>query len=159
MRKQKVYLETTMFNYYFDETKNAQPCTVAFFEAIGSGQFEGYTSVYAYDELDKAPEPRRSNMLHLLDKYHITVLNSSDEIDQLAEKYIATNIIPRKKNIDALHIAVASVNELDIILSFNFKHINKLKTKTLIPAANRMSGYRDICIAQPEEVIDYEIDD
>ena len=148
-----------MFNYYFDKTKNAQPSTVAFFEAIGSGEFEGYTSVYAYDELDKAPEPQRSNMLHLLDKYHITVLDSSDEIDQLAEKYIATNIIPRKKNIDALHIAVASVNEMDIILSFNFKHINKLKTKTLIPAANRVSGYRDISIAQPEEVIDYEIDD
>jgi predicted nucleic acid-binding protein len=159
MRKQKVYLETTMFNYYFDKTKNAQPSTVAFFEAIGSGEFEGYTSVYAYDELDKAPEPQRTNMLHLLDKYHITVLDSSDEIDQLAEKYIATNIIPRKKNIDALHIAVASVNEMDIILSFNFKHINKLKTKTLIPAANRVSGYRDISIAQPEEVIDYEIDD
>ena len=159
MRKQKVYLETTMFNYYFDKTKNAQPSTVAFFEAIGSGEFEGYTSVYAYDELDKAPEPLKSNMLHLLDKYHITMLDSSDEIDQLAEKYITTNIIPRKKNIDALHIAVASVNEMDIILSFNFKHINKLKTKTLIPAVNRMSGYRDISIAQPEEVIDYEIDD
>ena len=159
MRKQKVYLETTMFNYYFDETKNAQPSTVAFFEAIGSGEFEGYTSVYAYDELDKAPEPLRSNMLHLLDKYHIIVLSSSDETDQLAEKYIAANIIPRKKNIDALHIAVASVNEMDIILSFNFRHINKLKTKTLIPAVNRMSGYRDIFIAQPEEVIDYEIDD
>jgi len=159
MRKQKVYLETTMFNYYFDETKNAQPCTVAFFEAIGSGQFEGYTSVYAYGELDKAPEPRRSNMLALLDKYRITVLDSSDEVDQLAEKYIANNIIPRKKNIDALHIAVASVNEMDIILSFNFKHINKLKTKIRIPTANRMFGYRDICIAQPEELIDYETDD
>jgi hypothetical protein len=48
---------------------------------------------------------------------------------------------------------------MDIILSFNFKHINKLKTKTLIPAVNRTSGYRDISIAQPEEVIDYEIDE
>jgi len=35
-----VYLETTMFNYYFDKTRNAQPSTVAFFEAIGSGQPE-----------------------------------------------------------------------------------------------------------------------
>jgi hypothetical protein len=38
MRTQKVYLETTLFNYYFDTTRNAQPATVAFFEAIGSGQ-------------------------------------------------------------------------------------------------------------------------
>ncbi|MDR2542182.1 MAG: hypothetical protein LBC80_01855 [Treponema sp.] len=51
------------------------------------------------------------------------------------------------------------MNELDIILSYNFKHINKLKTKALIPATNLILGYRDIFIAQPEEVIDYEIDD
>ena len=159
MRKQKVYLETTMFNYYFDETKDAQPVTVAFFEAIGSGQFEGYTSVYTYNELIKASEPQRSNMLHLIGKYHITVLNTSDDVIQLAEKYIANNIIPQKKRVDALHIAVASVNELDIIFSFNFKHINKLKTKTLIPGINQISGYRDIIIAQPEEVIDYETND
>ena len=159
MHKQKVYLETTIFNYYFDKTKNGQPYTIAFFEAVGSGQFEGYTSVYTYNELDNAPEPQRTNMLNLIEKYQITVLDTSDEIDQLAEKYLANNIIPRKKTIDALHISVASVNELDIILSYNFKHINKLKTKTLIPATNQVLGYKDILIAQPEEVIDYETDD
>ena len=48
MRKQKVYLETTMFNYYFDEKKNAQQPTITFFEAIGTGQFDGYTSGGGY---------------------------------------------------------------------------------------------------------------
>jgi hypothetical protein len=148
-----------MFNYYFDKTRNAQPATVAFFDAIGSGQFDGYTSVYAYNELNQAPEPQRTNLLNLIEKYHITVLDTSDEVIQLAETYMANNIIPKKKRIDALHIAIASVNEMDIILSFNFKHINKLKTKTLIPATNLIAGYRDIFITQPEEVIDYEIDE
>ena len=159
MRRQKVYLETTVFNYYFDKTKNGQPYTIAFFEATGSGQFDSYTSVYSYNELDKAQEPQRTNMLNLIKKYQVTVLDTSDEVIQLAEKYIANNIIPLKKRIDALHIAIASVNEMDIILSYNFKHINKLKTKTLIPATNLVAGYRDILIAQPEEVIDYETDD
>ena len=77
---------------------------------------------------------------------------------QLAEKYMMNNIIPKKKRMDALHIAIASANEMDIILSYNFKHINKLMTKTLIPAINQVSDYRDIFIALPEEVIDYEID-
>ena len=158
MRKQKVYLETTMFNYYFDKTKNAQPATIALFDAVGSGQFEGYTSVYTYEELEKAPEPLRTRMLGLLDKYRIVVLDTSDEVTQLANSYISGNIIPKNKRIDALHIAIASANELDIILSYNFKHINKLKTKTLVPATNLVFGYRDIFIAQPEEVIDYEID-
>jgi len=158
VRKQKIYLETTMFNYYFDKTKNAQPSTIAFFEAIGMEQFEGFTSIYTYNELDKAHEPQKSNMLHLIEKYNIIILDTSDEVIQLAEKYIINNIIPKNKRVDALHIAVASVNELDIILSYNFRHINKLKTKTLVPAINQISGYRDIFIAQPEEVIDYEID-
>ena len=159
MRKQKVYLETTIFNYYFDTTKNAQPVTVAFFEAIGSGQFEGYTSAYTYEELNKAPEPIRSDMLRLIEKYHITVLNTSDEVIQLAGHYMANNVIPPKKDYDDFHIAIASVNEMDIILSYNFKHINKLKTKAMIPAVNQQLGYRDIAIAQPEEVFDYGIDE
>jgi len=159
VRKQKVYLETTMFNYYFDRTRNAQPATVAFFEAIGAGEFEGYTSVYAYNELDEALEPQRTNMLNLIEKYRILVLDTSDEVIQLANKYMENKIIPANKRVDALHIAIASVNDLDIILSFNFKHINKLKTKTLIPATNLISGYREISIAQPEEVIDYEADE
>ena len=154
--KQKVYLETTIFNYYYNNKKNGQPYTIAFFEVINSGQFEGYTSVYTYNELDKAPEPLRSNMLHLIEEYHITILDTSDEIIQLAEKYISNNIIPQNKRMDALHIAIATVNVLDIILTYNFKHINKLKTKTLIPAINLIAGYRDIFIAQPEEIIDYE---
>jgi len=159
MDKQKVYLETTMFNYFFNKTKEAQPAAIAFFEAIGSGQFEGFTSTYTYDELDKAPEPRRTNMLNLIEKYRITVLDTSDEIIRLAENYIANNIIPKRKIMDALHIAIASVNGMDMVLTFNFKHINKLKTKTLVPAVNLLMGYRGLIIAQPEEVIDYETDD
>ena len=159
MRKQKVYLETTVFNYYFDETRNAQPATVSFFKTIESGQFEGYTSIYTYNELDNAPEPLRTNMLGLIEKYQIIVLDTSKDVIQLAEKYIGNDIIPVKKRLDALHIAIASVYELDIILSFNFKHINKLKTKTLIPAINLLSGYKEIFIAQPEEIIDYDVDD
>lgn len=158
MRKQKVYLETTIFNYYFDKTKNAQPVTVAFFEAVGSGQFDGYTSIYTYNELAKAPEPRRSNMLNLIEKFNISLLKTSEEVEKLADEYIISNIIPEKKNYDAFHIAIASVEEMDIILSYNFKHINKLKTKNMIPAINQKLGYRNIFIAQPEEVFDYEID-
>jgi hypothetical protein len=40
MHKQKVYLETTMFNYFVEETKEDNPVTIAFFEAIKSGQYE-----------------------------------------------------------------------------------------------------------------------
>jgi hypothetical protein len=59
LQAQKVYLETTLFNYYFDTTRNAQPATVAFFEAIGASQFEGYTSVYTYLNISTSLKPKR----------------------------------------------------------------------------------------------------
>ena len=154
MHKQRVYLETTMFNYYVDEAKDAHPATVAFFEAIGRGEFEGYTSTITYRELSIASEPKRAKMLELIGKYHITMLEESDDSIKLADIYIKNGVIPATKLLDARHIAIATVNAIDIILSYNFKHINKLKTKTMIPAINQISGYRNIIIAQSEELID-----
>jgi hypothetical protein len=135
------------------------PCLVTILTNLSlPGLFEAFTSTYATDELKKAQEPRRSNLLGLIDKYGVTVLETSGEIVELAEYYMATTMIPRKKRIDALHIAVASVNSLDMILTYNFHHINKLKTKTMLPTVNRNKGYGELVIVQPEEVIDYETD-
>jgi predicted nucleic acid-binding protein len=153
MHKPKVYLETTMFNYFVDETKEDNPVTVAFFETIRLGQYDGYTSTYAVEEMENAAEPKRTDMLALIDKYKITVLDASEEADRLAGIYIKNGIIPEKKNIDALHIAIATVHDIGIILSYNFKHINKLKTKTMVPAINQSEGYLPVIITQPKEVI------
>ena len=153
MHKQKVYLETTMFNYFVEETKEDNPITIAFFEAIKSGQYEGYTSTYAIEEMENSTEPKRSAMLDLIDKYQITVLDASEEAERLADIYVQNGIIPEKKNLDAQHIAIATINEIGIILSYNFKHINKLKTKTMVPAINQSEGYLPVIITQPKEVI------
>jgi len=45
-KKQKIYLETTLFNYYFDEDRDAHADTVTLFEECVSGKFEPYTSGY-----------------------------------------------------------------------------------------------------------------
>ena len=153
----KVYLETTMFNYFIDDTKEDCPVTVEFFKAISSGQFEGYTSAYTIEELENATEPKRTKMLALIEKYHITVLDASEEADRMAGIYIRNGIIPEKKNIDAQHIAIATVYDIGMIFSYNFKHINKLKTKNMVPAINLNEGYRPVIITQPKEVIDYDI--
>ena len=155
MNRVKVYLETTMFNYYVDETKEDCLVTIAFFEAIGLGKYEGYTSTYTIEELENASEPKRTKMLDLIEKYHITVLDASYEADHLAFIYTKNEIIPEKKNIDAQHIAIATVHDIGMILSYNFKHINKVKTKTMVPAINQNEGYRPVIITQPKEVIDY----
>jgi hypothetical protein len=109
MHIQKVYLKTTMFNYFVEKTKEDSPVTVAFFEAIMSGKYDGYTSTYAIEEMESATEPKRSEMLALIDKYQITVLDATEEADRLASVYIQNGIIPEKKNLDAQHIAIATI--------------------------------------------------
>jgi hypothetical protein len=155
---QRIYLETTMFNFYFDQQyPKGHLATIAMFEAIGRSEYEAYTSRYVVLELQDAPEPKQTNMLKLIEKYNITSLDSSDEIDKLAKLYINNKIIPEKYSLDASHIACATINNLDIILSFNYNHINKLKTKIMTETINRREGYKGIAICTPMELLDNEV--
>jgi len=156
MRKLKLYLETTVFNYYFDTEREFHADTRRLFEAIAAGEFEAYTSEYVAYELRRAPEPKRSDMLNLIAQYGIKVLDFEDEASRLATLYASNGIIPEKYLMDGIHIASASINGLDCILSFNFQHINKLKTKRMTENINLMEGYKGITICMPMEVIDYE---
>ena len=57
--KLKLYLETTVFNYYFDEDRIGHEDVLKLFEAIGEEKYEAYTSVLVMRELEKAPEPKK----------------------------------------------------------------------------------------------------
>jgi len=156
MRRPRIYLETTMFNHYFDKDREAHIATVKLFEEMRAGKYEGYTSIYVTNELMKAEEPKRSNMLALIDKYNIVVLPAADEAVELANKYVNEGVIPVKYRYDSLHIAVASTNDLEHVFSLNYEHINKLKTKTMTSNINIREGYKPITIASPMEVVEYE---
>lgn len=77
-----------------------------------------------------------------------------EDCHQLAMEYVNRGIIPKKYEDDAFHIAVASANDTDVLVSWNFQHIVKLKTKREVSATNLLMGYRAIEICSPMEVID-----
>ena len=159
MRKQKIYLETTMFNYYFDEDRGfAHDGTIALFKEIAAGKYEAFTSRYVIGELANAPEPKREKMLNLILEYGIPILEPTDEAARLADIYITEKIIPQKYRTDGLHIAIAAVNDLDMIISMNFEHIVKRKTKIGTGNINALNGYRAVEIYSPMEVIEDEND-
>ena len=124
MRRPRIYLETTIFNHYFDTDREAHTATVKLFDEIKAGKYEGYTSAYVLEELEEAQEPKKSNMLTLISKYGIEVLEVESEAERLAETYVNESVIPSRFTYDALHIAIATTNDLDYIFSLNFKHIN-----------------------------------
>jgi len=154
VRKPKIYLETTVFNHYFDTDREAHAATVKLFQEIQAKKYEAFTSLYVIDELEDEKEPKRSNMLGLITEYNIKVLDISDEARELADMYVKEGIIPARFTYDGLHIACATVNDLEYIFSLNFKHINKLKTKTMTSNVNIREGYRPVTIANPLEVVD-----
>jgi predicted nucleic acid-binding protein len=158
MRIQKIYLETTLFNYYFDKDRDAHVDTIKLFSEIAAGKYEAFTSTYVTDELENAPEAKREKMLGLIAEYDITVLAPNDEAVRIADIYIEEGVIPQNYKMDCLHIAIATVNELDMIVSMNFRHIVKRKTILATGKINSLNGYRAIEIYSPMEVVEDEND-
>jgi predicted nucleic acid-binding protein len=143
-----------MFNYYFDTDRDGHAETVKLFEAIKEGKYEAYTSYLTVLELESAKEPKRGKMLALVNEYNITVLDDSNEVKYLAGLYIAEKIIPLNYGNDSVHIAIASTYGLDCVLSYNFKHINRLKTKIHTERVNQAEGYNGVMICTAKEVLD-----
>jgi predicted nucleic acid-binding protein len=156
MRKHKIYLETTLFNYYFDEDRENHPDAVKLFDDIATGKYEAFTSLYVVEELEKAPDEKRDKMIALIERYGITALALNAEAERLADTYVEQGIIPLKYRTDGVHIAVAAVNDLDMIISMNFQHIVKRKTKIGTGSINALNGYRPVEICTPMEVNDNE---
>ncbi|MCL1984265.1 MAG: type II toxin-antitoxin system VapC family toxin [Methanomassiliicoccaceae archaeon] len=156
----KVYMETTTFNYFFDDDRGQDhKYTVKLFEQIKDGKFEAFTSAYVIDELKKAREEKRDKMLELVNKYGIGLIGRNDEVERLGRLYVAKGVIPKGFLTDALHIAIATVHGLDIIVSMNFEHIVKLKTIRMTGIINIENGYDPIEIRSSGEVVKDDIKD
>lgn len=157
MRVPKVYLETTMFNAYYDvdAPENTQYAKMLF-EAIDRGYYIPYTSEFTVREIENAGEEKRGNMFSLIERYNVQILETNDEIIELAEEYTKQGVVPVKYATDGLHIAVASIWDMDIIFSYNFKHIVKEKTRIMTEIINKEKGYGGIVITSPKEVFKNE---
>lgn len=78
------------------------------------------------------------------------VLSSTEkDVKALAEEYVTRGIFPVRYIEDAVHIAVASLNSLDVLISWNFEHIVKLKTKREVNVVNVLLGYDQLEIVEP----------
>jgi len=157
MRSLKIYLETTVFNFKFaDDSPDKKQDTIKLFDEISHGKYIPYTSDYVLQELLKAEESKRTLMVNLIEQYKVRLLETDKNAESLADKYVSENIIPIKYRTDGIHIAMATVNDLYIIVSYNFQHIVKLKTIIGTESINLREGYKRIGIFSPTEVIENE---
>lgn len=154
MKKIKYYLETTVFNFVFvDDDIAKKKITEKLFDSWATLNGEMFISDIVIQEVNRAPEDIKNKLVELVRKHRPILLSINEEIKELAERYIIEKIIPEKYKNDALHIAVAVANDLDVIVSWNLEHIVKLKTKLGVEGINRLLGYKIIEIVTPEEVL------
>ena len=152
----KVYLDTSIFNFAVStqDVPREKELTCKFLEDIKKGAFLGYISVRVIEEIRKASNQRQEVLLAVMAQVPLESLPLTDEVKALAERYIQEKIIPEKERNDAIHIAVASIYHLDAIVSWNFEHMVKFKTRREVQGINTMMGYKTIEICTPQEIIE-----
>jgi hypothetical protein len=110
-----------------------------------------YISATALKEISKLENfIKKQNIRDLIFDYSVKILELSEEAVKLAEEYIRKGAIPKSEPEDAYHIAVASVNRLDALASWNFKHIVSMNPIRKIYEINVKLGYPIIGIGTLE---------
>jgi hypothetical protein len=157
MKKLKLYIETSVWNFLFaNDSPERRNITLRFFEDVRKGDYELFISDMVIAEICDAPAEKRRILLDAIDFAEPEELKVNDEIKSLTEKYIGLGIIPERYERDLVHIAFATVFEMDVLISWNLKHIVKMKTQTMVNEVNEFSGYMRLNIMTPEAVIEIE---
>ena len=153
--RQRIYIDTSVIGGYFDD--EFEEHTRLLFERIANKDFDIYFSEVNETELILAPqEVQDVKKLIPADCYKYLELN--DEAKQLAETYISEKALGKASLNDAYHIAIASVNRLDCLVSWNFKHIVNFDKIKLFNSINMKLGYPLIDIRTPSEFLKDEND-
>ena len=103
-------------------------------------------------ELWEAPAQVRSRLSSVPEK-HIEMLQFDEEAMDLAEAYIAATVLSSRMRVDAQHIAIATIGRVDVLVSWNFKHIVNLERIHGYNSVNLRKGYPMIEIRTPREVL------
>ena len=147
----KVYLDTSVISALFDERNpERKSLTESFFKEIEN--FETFISDITIAEIEKTPDKQiKKNMKQKIEDF--SVLTLSDEIEELSIEIIQSGAINESYSEDAYHIAIAIINEMDFLLSWNFRHIVRKKTKDIVRMICTLSNLRQIEIITPAELL------
>jgi len=150
-RKLKVYLDTSVISALFDKRNpERQRITQNFF--MNQDKFEIYVSRLTLKEISDAHSPRlRKRMQQLVSKY--TYLKESEDVEILANEYIRHGAIPKENKSDAEHIAFAVLRKIEYLLSWNFQHILRKRTREIVSAINSLKNLTQIDILTPGEIL------
>jgi predicted nucleic acid-binding protein len=150
---QRFYFDTSIFGGAFDI--EFEEASIQLFEKVKLGQIICIYSDLTEGELFNAPKKVKA-LFRSLPSESLEYVTMDDEAIGLAKKYIAENVVGKTSFDDCVHIALATINKADILVSWNFKHIVNVYRIRGYNSVNLRSGYPTLEIRSPKDIIDYE---
>jgi predicted nucleic acid-binding protein len=159
----KLYIETSVWNQLFqDDAPGMRNIAERFMAVAETGIYDLYISDYVLFELDKCEEEKRAVLLKWIERVAPVVLTPDEECEDLMRKYFTAGVMaPTKANkyYDAAHVAIASVSGIAYLLTFNYRHMLKIKKIEGFNGVNMLNGYGEIHLVSPELFILEEDDE
>ena len=150
--KQRIYIDTSVIGGYFDE--EFKEATIALFQRLEDSEIIFVVSDLLDLELVNAPK----NVRELLYKYSADKferIELTEEAIKLANAYVSEKVVGKTSLEDCRHIALATINKVDVLASWNFKHIVNLDRIKGYNSVNLRLGYHMIEIRSPKDLINY----
>jgi len=150
-KKISLYLDTSVIGGYFD--KEFEQDTRLLFHNIKDGKYNVFISDLTEQELENAPE-KVKNLLNEIEYQQIVV---TPECEGLADEYLKENVVGATSKDDCVHIATATINNVDVLVSWNFKHIVNFQKIRGYNSINIKNGYKHLEIRSPKDMGLYEL--
>ncbi len=152
MKKLRIYIDTSVIGGCFDP--EFKIWSESLIEDFRQRRYVPVLSAVTAAEIDPAPAVVKRLHRQLL-ALHAEEVAVTDEALLLVESYMKHNVLGNRFYNDMLHIAIATVAEVDVLVSWNFRHIVRLDKIRLFNAVNLEHGYKTLLIYSPREVISY----
>ena len=155
----RIYLETTVVSYL--NSKPSRDIMVAGHQGATrelwpelSAKYETYVSALVFQEAGRGDPDQAQIRLAAIKPF--PMLDIDDEARSLAEKIVVGRAVPAEYPEDALHIAVAAVNGIEVIITWNFAHLNNPFTRKMVRQIVEGEGYECPEICSPEELLEVD---
>lgn len=151
MKKETLYLDTSVISAFYDKrAEERQAATLNFWNNVIPG-YRVFISEITVNELeDTKDETLKKKFRKLIEVFSILKIDSKAR--GLAQAYVSHGIFPAKYIDDALHVAIATCHDISYVVSWNFQHLVKVKTRKTVNSVNILEGYKEIEIISPQEL-------
>jgi predicted nucleic acid-binding protein len=151
--KQRLYIDTSVFGGYFDE--EFSEFTRPLFTRLQNGEFKLLFLSITEEEITPAPE-KVKKLVNSIKIENTEFIEPNEEAVELATQYITEKVVGQTSFADCLHIALATINRADFLISWNFKHIVNVQRIRGYNSINIKNGYKELEIRSPRDFMIYE---